>query len=71
MKITNPAWRKIGSAYMLRDDYSTIYVKRLNSRFHLITRNPNPIQGGWLTLGIYRTLRDAQAEGRNLIGGTS
>ena len=65
-----PAWRKIGSAYMLRDDYSTLYVKRIDSRYHLIARNPNPIQGGWLTLGTYRTLRDAQADGRNLMGET-
>jgi hypothetical protein len=71
MKTKNPTWRKIGSAHMLRDDYSTIYIKRIDNRFHLIARNPNPIQGGWLTLGTYRTLRDAQTEGRNLMGGTS
>ncbi len=65
MKTTS--WRKIGSAYQLRDDYSTLYIKRISSRFHLIARNPNPVQGGWLTLGTYRTLRDAQAEGQELM----
>jgi len=69
MNTTNnkPAWRKIGSAYSLKDDYSTLYIKRISSQFHLIARNSNPLQGGWLTLGIYPTLRDAQAEGQELM----
>lgn len=67
---TAPAWRKIGSAHMLQDDYSTIYIKRINSRYHLIARNPNPLQGGWLTLGTYTTLTAAKEEGQNLMRDT-
>ena len=61
-------WRRVGSVYMLKDDYSTLYAKRIGSQYHLISRNPNPLQGGWLTLGRFRTLRDAQSEGRKLMG---
>ncbi len=62
-------WRKVGSAHMLADAYSTIYVKRIGRAFHLISRNPNPLQGGWLTLGVYSTLRDAKANGSALMQG--
>jgi hypothetical protein len=64
---TTTHWRKIGSAHMLADAYSTIYIKRIGRAFHLIARNPNPIQGGWLTLGIYPTLRDAKTNGSALM----
>ena len=67
---SNIRWRKIGAAHMIEDSYSRIYVKRIDRKFHLIARNPNPIQGGWLTLGIYKTLREAQENGSALMGST-
>lgn len=64
---TTAHWRRLGTAYILRDEYSTLYAKRSGSRYHLMARNPNPIQGGWLTLGTYRTLRDVQRAGLELM----
>jgi len=62
-----PFWRKLGTAHVLTDRYSTLYIKRVNSRYHLLWRRDNPLQSGFSTLGKYRTLREAQAEGLALM----
>jgi hypothetical protein len=50
-------------AYCLRDDYSTLWVKRIGARFHLLHRH----EGGWAVLGKYATLGRAQADGSALM----
>lgn len=56
-------WRKMGSAYMLTDDYSTLWIKKISSRWHLLERTTQ----GWNTLAIHNTLAEAQADGSTLM----
>ena len=61
-------WRKLGSAWVLEDDHSTIYCRRIGSSYKLIARNPNPLQEQlWLTLGTHRTLARAKQDGLALM----
>ena len=64
---TQPRWRKLGKAYVLSDHLSTLYIKRIDSRFHLLWRRDNPMQPGFSPLGRYRTLREAQSDGLALM----
>lgn len=57
-------WRKMGKAYRLTDEYSTLWVRKIGRSWHLLYRH----REGWGTLGVYVTLRDAQTEGTALMG---
>ena len=56
-------WRKIGNAYRLTDEYSTLWVRKIGTRWHLIHRHNN----GWGTLATHPTLASAQADGAALM----
>lgn len=61
-------WRKSGSAWVLEDDHSTVYCRRIGRSYKLIARNSNPLQEQkWLTLGTYRTLTQAKQDGLALM----
>ena len=56
-------WRKSGKAYRLTDDYSTLWISRVGSQFHLLYR----MEEAWSTLGVYGTLKAAQEAGNALM----
>ena len=64
---TTTRWRKTGKAFRLADEFSTLWVKRIDREWHLLTRHDNGLVGGWSTLGVYGTLTQAQAEGTALM----
>ena len=52
-------WRKIGKAYRLSDEFSTVWARKIDRSWHLLYWRDS----GWGTLGVYGTLREAQREG--------
>ena len=57
-------WRNMGKAWRLSDDYSTLWIRRVEGReFHLLHRT----RDGWVTLGVHGTLTAAQADGNALM----
>jgi hypothetical protein len=57
----NARWRKIGKAYRLADQFSIIWATKAGSNsWRLAYRRGD---GGWSTLGVHATLRDAQVDG--------
>jgi len=62
---TQARWIKIGKAYTLQDEYSTLWTRRIGSRWHLMYRTE--LQG-WITLGRFATLTEAKADGSALMG---
>ena len=56
-------WRKMGKAYRLSDEYSTLWIRRIGRQFHLLYRT----QEGWATLGVHITLKAAQEDGNALM----
>ena len=68
-------WRKMGKAYRLTDEYSTLWIRRIGRQFHLMyyrttsktERIMHGDEGGWVTLGVHDTLRAAQEDGSALM----
>jgi hypothetical protein len=65
--VNTPRWRKMGTAYRLQDNLSTLWIKRIDRTFHLLNRSTNGREKVWLTLGTYSTLREAQQRGDELM----
>ena len=57
------AWRKFGKAHQLSNQGTELWVRSIGRNYHLIQRTPT----GWATLGVYRTLRDAQHAGNGVL----
>jgi hypothetical protein len=57
-------WIKVGKAYTLQDEHSELWVRRMGSRWHVAHRTTQ----GWITLGRFATLAEAQADGSALMG---
>ena len=49
---TQARWIKVGKAYTLQDEYSTLWTRRIGSRWHLMHRTESQ---GWITLGKFDT----------------
>lgn len=70
-------WRKVGKAYRLTDEYSTLWIRRIGRKFHLMYYRTHENEGwrtngreaGWVTLGVHGTLRAAQEDGNALMEG--
>lgn len=71
----NANWRKVGKAYrMLREDGTTLWVRRdqRGHRYDLIHAHRDASGNRAVTvLGTNLTLKQAQAEGLSIIGGTA
>ena len=65
MKADRGKFRKVGLAYCATDDYSTLWVRKVDGTWRILWRSPND---GWRTLGKYSRLTDALSEGNALMG---
>ena len=64
-------WIKMGKAHQTSDGASTLYIRKIGYQYTLISENKNPLpdQSRWMTLGKYRTLREAKIQGDLLMWG--
>jgi hypothetical protein len=59
-------WQKVGTAYMVYDEFSRLWVRRISGgRWHLLSRTNT----GWAKLGSYTTLKQAKREAEILMEG--